>query len=439
MKTAADNAALNHAISFGKWDYLKITLLGFALTSLWSSLHTIILPLRLLDFVPEAQKNTYLDLLIFAGLFLAFIVQPVAGAFSDVSTSKWGRRRPFIVAGAVPLAILLFGTGLPGGYAVIFALYCLMQISSNVAQGPFQALIPDLVPEKQRGRASGIRGLLLIISGVLLVRIVAVFMKDYPAHSSGFWMSLAVLGILIAGTLVYTLLAVKETPWQWPFPGTSQRRPVSPLTAALSSFRVDTKAKPGFIAFLAASFLVFTGWNTLLAHALYYFKDVTGVSSAAAATGDLVLTMGAAMIAVVFFAGWLSDKFGRRPVVIASGFLGAAGTLALLGSTAYWQILLSGSLLGLCAGAWISSQWALATDLVGKENAGKYMGMVNMSVAGAGAAARLIGPLIDVLNSYVSGLGYRVMLLACIIYFIAGSLLLLRVKISPGITPDPSV
>ena len=426
MKIAADNAALSRVKSFGKWDYLKITLLGFALTSLWSSLHTIILPLRLLDFVPETQKNTYLDLLIFAGLFLAFVVQPVAGAFSDVSISRWGRRRPFIVAGAVPLVVLLFGTGLPGGYAVIFALYCLMQITSNVAQGPFQALIPDLVPEKQRGRASGIRGLLLIIGGVLLVRIVAVFMKDYPADSSGLWMSLVVLGILIAGTLVYTLLAVKETPWQEPFPGISQGRPVSPVNAVLNSFTVDVKAKPGFISFLVASFLVFTGWNTLLAHALYYFKDVTGVSSAAAATGDLVLTMGAAMIIVVFFAGWLSDKFGRRPVVIASGFLGAAGTLALLGSTAYWQILLSGSLLGLCAGAWISSQWALATDLVGKENAGKYMGMVNMSVAGAGAAARLIGPLIDVLNSNVSGLGYRVMLLACIVYFIAGSLLLLR-------------
>ena len=44
--------------NFRRWDYVKITILGFATTALWQSLHSIILPQRLLDFVPEAQKNT---------------------------------------------------------------------------------------------------------------------------------------------------------------------------------------------------------------------------------------------------------------------------------------------------------------------------------------------------------------------------------------------
>jgi len=79
---------------FGRFDYVKITIYGFALSALWSSLHSIVLPLRLLDLVPEAEKNTRLGLLTFAGLLLAMIVQPIAGAISDRSGFRWGRRRP---------------------------------------------------------------------------------------------------------------------------------------------------------------------------------------------------------------------------------------------------------------------------------------------------------------------------------------------------------
>ena len=79
---------------FGGIDYLKITIFGFALTALWSSLGSILLPIRILAYVPESQKNTYLGLLTFAGLIVAIIVQPVAGTFSDFTNSRWGRRGP---------------------------------------------------------------------------------------------------------------------------------------------------------------------------------------------------------------------------------------------------------------------------------------------------------------------------------------------------------
>ena len=63
-------ADISPTTSFRRSNYIKITIFGFALTALWQSLHTIILPLRILDFVPETQKNTYLGLLTFTGLIL---------------------------------------------------------------------------------------------------------------------------------------------------------------------------------------------------------------------------------------------------------------------------------------------------------------------------------------------------------------------------------
>ncbi len=405
---------------FGAADYLKITLLGFALTALWSSIHSIILPLRLLDIVPGAQKNTYLDLLILTGLILALIVQPIAGAFSDVCSSKWGRRRPYILTGTLILIVLTAGIGFSPSYSTIFIVYCLMQISSNTAQGPYQAFIPELAPEAKRGQASGVKGLLSIIGGIILIRLVAVLIDHYPIDNTGIWLSLAILVFLVTVSLVYTVFSVKEKPWKGKF--------ISPLTSIRQSFRIDLKAKTQFILFIIASFLVFTGWNTLSAHALYYFQDVVGVVSPAAATADLVIAMGIGMIVVVYLAGLLSDKVGRKPVVVGSGLLGALGITVLFFSRNYWQVIFSGTLLGMCAGAWLSSQWALATDLVGKGEEAKYLGIANMSIAGAGAAARLIGPLIDTLNTSRAGFGYQIMLLACFIYFVIGSTMLLTIK-----------
>ena len=113
---------------------------------MWQSLHGYILPVRILDFVPESEKNTYLGLITFTGLILGMFVQPIAGALSDRSRFRRGRRWPFILFGMTAIILLLFGIAAAPFYAVLFASYCLMQIASNAAQGPYQAFIPELVP-----------------------------------------------------------------------------------------------------------------------------------------------------------------------------------------------------------------------------------------------------------------------------------------------------
>lgn len=408
---------------FGTVDYIKITIFGFALTALWSSLHIIILPLRLLDFVPEALKNTYLDLLILAGLILAVIVQPIAGAISDRSNFNWGRRRPYILLGSILILLFLPGVGFCSSYVVIFITYCLLQISSNTAQGPFQGFIPDLVPEGKRGLASGVRSLLNIVGGVALIRLIAPFMDRYFAGegSSWLWLALGAPAIVLLAVMLATVLMVKERP--------GAGSPQLPLLPTLyKSFKIDVRVNPNFVPFLVASFLIFMAWGSLLAHVLYYLMDVVGLTRPGEVTGNLLIVVGICMLAVVYPAGRLSDRVGRRPIVVSSALLGALGVIALFFSQSYMHIMLSGGLLGICGGAWMSSQWALATDLVGKGEEARHLGLVNMSIAGAGAASRLIGPVIDFFNALSPNLGYSVMLLVCFICFVVGSVLLLKVK-----------
>jgi MFS family permease len=408
---------------FGRIDYIKITIFGFALTAMWSSLHIFVLQLRLLDFVAESQKNTYLGLLTFVGLILAMLVQPIAGAISDRWGFSWGRRRPYILVGTALVIILLPGIGLVNSFTGLLIVYCLLQVSSNTAQGPFQAFIPDLVPPKKRGVASGVKGLLEIAGGLILVRLLASFMGRYFAGEGSLWLwsSLSLLDVVLLAALLATIFTVKERPW---------RRVATPplLPTLYKSFKIDVKASPGFVTFLVSRLLIIMAMATLQTFALYFLIDVVGVTNPTQATGDLLIVAGIGMIAVVYPAGWLSDRIGRRPVIIASGLLGALGILLLLLVHSYPALLAAGALLAIGGGAFFSSNWALATDLVPKGEEARYLGLTNMATAGGAALARLIGIAIDPLNAYSQGLGYQVMLAACFIYLVLGSVLLFRIR-----------
>jgi len=413
-----------NASRFGSIDYIKITILGFAIAALWSSLHTIIIPLRLLDFVAEWEKNTYLGLLTFAGLVLAMAIQPIAGAISDRSGSRWGRRRPFILLGTILAILFLPGIGFFGSFAAIFIVYCLLQVSSNTAQGPYQAFIPDLVPEGKRGLASGVKSLLEILGGVALLYLIALFMDRYSAGEGVFWLwlTLGALATVLLGAMIATVLTVKERPGA----GGSQL----PLLSSLyKSFKIDVKANRDFIWFLASRLLIIMAFTTLQTFALYFLRDVIGVANPAAATARFSIIAVAGMLAVVYPAGRLSDRVGRRPIIVSSGLLGALGiALIFLFQHSYILVMLCGGLVGISFGAFMSTNWALATDLVAKGEEARYLGLTNLATAGGAALARLIGPVIDFFNTQSPGLGYSVMLLACFIYFLLGSLLVMKIE-----------
>ena len=414
----------NNARGFTSADYIKITVFGFALTALWSSLHSIILPLRLLDFVTEAEKNTYLGLLTFTGLVIAMAVQPIAGAISDRSGFGWGRRRPYMLVGTMLAILFLPGIGFSGNYVTIFIIYCLLQATSNTAQGPYQGFIPDLVPEGKRGLASGVKSLLEILGGVALLYPVALFMDRYFTGEGDHWLWLALgaLGIVLLGAMMGTVLTVKERP--------GSGGPGLPILSALNkSFKIDIKANRDFVWFLVSRLFIFMAFTTLQTFALYFLKDVVGVANPAASMAQFSIVAVAGMLAVVYPAGRLSDRIGRRPIAVTSGLLGALGILFIfLFQHRYLLILLSGGLVGISFGAFMSTNWALATDLVTEGEEARFLGLANLATAGGAALARLIGPVIDFFNAYSFGLGYSIMFLACFIYFVIGSVLLMKIR-----------
>jgi Na+/melibiose symporter-like transporter len=405
-------------------DYLKITALGFALTALWQSLHSIILPQRLLDIVPETQKNTYLGIMTLFGLLLAMIVQPIAGSMSDRSQIRWGRRRPYILAGGAASLILISGIGLAESFAGIFIVYCLLQMSSNTAQGPYQAFIPEFVPENRRGVASGVKALLEVTGGAVFVYVSSYFVDRYTSGDGDrwLWMILGILIIVMAAALIVTLFTVKES---------SIRDLKIQHIPFFKGIRHTLKAafkNRIMLWFLVSRLLIYMAFTTIQQFALYFLSDVVGVANPGEATARFLVLAIAGMLLITWPAGYLSDKIGRKPISIAAGLLGALGIGIIAFTREYNTILWAAGIIGMAMGAFNSANWALATDLAEKGEEARYLGIANIATAGGAALARAIGPGIDFFNSREALSGYYFMLWACMGYFIIGSLLMLKIK-----------
>lgn len=365
---------------------------------MWSSIHPILLPAVLLNYVPDAKKNTYLGLLTFAGLILAMIVQPITGALSDGWSSRYGRRRPLAVLGTlfdfIFLSILAWG----GGLAWLFIGYAGLQISSNIAHGPMQGLLPDHVPPSQVGVASSLKTFMdmfaLVVASLLAGRLLDPVTRD-PAPI------MVVVMSLLAISAAITFLGVKEEPTQ----GYAR----TTWTSILSAFRVNFRENSSYWWLIAERLLFLLGIYGMQAFAQYYLQDVLRVPDPPKQTGDLLAALTLTMVALIVAAGWMTDRYGAKRVLAIGTFISVAGMLLILLATDMRGLVIFGSILGGGIGLFLTSNWALANSLAPQQEAGKYLGLTNLATAGAAALSRLEGPVLDWLNAAWPGawIGYR--------------------------------
>ena len=397
-------------------DYFNMNVYWFGLAFMWNSLHPIILPAVLLNFVPENLKNTYLGGLTFLGLILAMIVQPIAGAISDRTTFRWGRRRPYILIGTLFDFVFLAVLGLAGNYWVLFAGYILLQTSSNVAHGPAQGFIPDLVPEDRRGIAAGVKNL-ADMGGLVAASLVAGNLMGRQNPGPAF----VVIGLLLLATMLITLFGVKEEPLVEKRAKSLSQTFAQKVRDTLS---IDARRYPDYLWLIASRFFILLGIYAVQSFAQYFISDVLKATNPAQVTGNLMFSIGIALMALVFPAGYLSDRIGRKRLNVFAGLLGAVGIFLLLFATDYTRLMIFGTIIGAATGIFLSVNWALATDLIPKGEAGKYLGFSNLATAGAGAASRLGGPLIDLFNARQPGQGYSVLFALACLSLLAGTALL---------------
>ena len=386
----------------------------------------LIMPLVMLHFVPEAQKNTGLGLITFIGLIIAMVVQPLAGAFSDRSGFIWGRRRPFILIGSLISAVLIISLGFANGIVLVLIIYCLLQIASNIAHGPWQGLIPDLVPLNKRGIASAIKGVLETLGAVAGLGIAGYFLSQrfMADENSKLILTLSSISGLIIVCAVATVLLVKENRF-------TPQGTIRFMQYLKTAFTVEGRVSSSFIYFLLSRFLFLMPLIILRTFGLYYLRDVTEIPDPVAAASDLMIVVGISLLIVIYPAGHLSDRFGRKLILTGSGLLGAIAFIVLIYFHTYYAVMVTGALLGIANGCFMSTNWALATDLTTEGEEAKLLGLTNLATAGACAIAALAGPVIDLFNTLNTHLGYLVVFGISILFLIVSSLLVNKVRLTP--------
>jgi MFS family permease len=151
------------------------------------------------------------------------------------------------------------------------------------------------------------------------------------------------------------------------------------------------------------------------------FEDLSQ-EKAAAPAATAVMFVGVFVLLAALPGGWLADRFGKKPLIAASGLLAALGTFTVLSIPQLWVVNVGACLIGAGVGLFYTANWALGTELVPKEQAGRYLGISNLAGAGAGAiGAYLGGPIAD-------NVGYVTLFAVYGALFLVAGLPLLRIQ-----------
>jgi MFS family permease len=461
-----------------RWfDFISINLFWLGMNVRNTAIGSVFTPYLVAKFASENVRNTVLGAISTAGLVIAMLVQPAAGLMSDRSTSRFGRRRPYIFVGTLFDLVFIAAIAASGSLAMLLVATLLVQFSANVSHGPLQALIPDLVPEKQRGRASAVKAVFELIPIVL----VGITVSQLVGAGQLGWAAFATGAALLA-TMILTMMLVREEPLRqkpadslktpmlrvlgvlagiaigavagligggavgglaglitWPLAGATTARMtgvgiggaiamviavvVGVWAGVFGTLGKDARKQSRFTWWVVNRLLFLAAATSFQGFIPFFLMYAFGISAEAATSmnGTLMAVIGVLIMVSAFSGGWIADRIGSRKVVGFSGIFTGAGALLILGTV--WMpnltlIYIAGSFFGIGTGLFMTANWSLGTELIPADEAGRYLGISNLAGAGAGMIGKGIGgPMADYLNGFRPGLGYFAIFASYVLLF----------------------
>ena len=364
----------------------------------------LLLPLKAELLDPDG-KAVLLSQVMLWGAVVAAVTNLAAGALSDATHGPFGRRRPWIVVGAIAVAGahgLVFATATPQQLLVAVLVF---QAGGNVMFGPPNAVLPDVVPGRQKGLAAALAGLALPGAGLFTAGVLAVALAR---------LDLRFLVVALAVPLLVLPFALRLREPHRPRPAGSGGLP--PLAAL---------ADRDFLMAFASRLLVQVAITFNVLYLLFYLQETARMGPFPNLRPEAVLGLLLGLSTVVslaagFLGGVLSDRLRRRRLFVTAGGLAMAGGAALLAAVPGWPGPLVAQLLfGLGLGLYSTVDTALVAEVLpDSQAAGRDLGFMNVAIT----APQVLGPLLGLGLLSLSGGDFRWVYAASALFALCGAL-----------------
>lgn len=363
-------------------------------------------------------KGPLLSQALFWGCMAAGAGNILGGALSDRTRSRHGRRRPWILVGAILTVgsyALLHQSSSRLGFILALVGF---QLAFNILLAPLLALFADRVPENRRSVMSAVMGM-----GYPLAAMVgSVVMAWGPQDEVG---RLAVLSaVVLTATLPFALLS-REDP-----PPPDQMRPLLADVSLVSLLRPF--ATRDFALAWSYRFLVVTGFSLVAFYLLFYIADAIGFTrlfpGRTAEAGHSLLTAIAVVgvVAVSVVVALNGSRITRRKPLGVTGAALLTVAAAVMAATQDWNLVIAAfALYGLGQGCYGAVDIALMADVLpSAEDRGKDLGLINLAVT----LPQAIAPLIALVLLERLGLDFRSLFLAAAACFGGATLAVASIK-----------
>ena len=391
---------------------VALTAAGMSLFILYAGVGALLLPFQIGQFAP-ANKVAVLGVFTGIAVLVALIANPIAGALSDRTTSRFGRRRPWIIGGGLLTAVGLLFLWQANNLVLLFIGWCSVELFSNCALAALTATIPDQVPESQRGTVSGIFGLATSLGGVLGAIIAGQIFKSAPTNAY-----VVMLVIVLVTTIPFALYLPDKVLPKGHFPPFN-------LLAFVKNFWIDPRKYPDFGWAWLTRFIPFVGYFLATTYVLYYLQDVVKYASPlrGASTFSIIATV--VSIVSTLLGGFLSDRLKQRKLFVIIGVSIIAVAMLLLAFFQVWAVVLvAAGILGFGLGAYLAVDVAIVTlVLPSADDRAKDMGIINI-------ANTLPHSLAPVLAGVILALAhsYSFLYIVAAIFVLLGILVVLPIK-----------
>jgi MFS family permease len=392
---------------------LGISIFMLGANFVWIAYNSVLLP-TLVENVNMEYRGPIVGALGFFGSVLGITISLLAGVVSDHTHSRWGKRTPGILVGTLlglPF-IALAAVFYPPGMLVIVVSFFGMQVFTNVANGAWFPLLVDVVPENQRGLASGLGGFLTLV-GVALGIVLVTLLNQNGLTDLALWL----LAIVFAASGVVNALVIRG--YDKSADRLATRLHLWQLFKAMFHVRTFVAA---FFWVAISAFLANMGVNSLQFFARFFFESYFPAISPdygfrVMGGINLLFTMLSA-----FGSGVLSDRIGRHKLILLGMFVSAAATL-LMGLVSDFNLfMIVAAVRSVATGPIVAVMPALASDLSPVDEAGQYMAYNNLSTGLSGALASLV---FGAVLTSVSRTGFLMLFILSAGLFLAGGLLYL--------------